>query len=137
MSSLILYTVIYYVRPVLFALALWLFFRGHNNPGGGFIAGLLTATPILLIYTSRGRLRRFREDGYVLLLGLGLAIATATALGPALVGEPFFTHFFEHVHLPLLGDIELATASLFDAGVFLVVVGNVVTVIRAMTDPDR
>jgi multicomponent K+:H+ antiporter subunit A len=137
MSSLILYTVIYYVRPILFLLAAWLFFRGHNAPGGGFIAGLVTATPVLLIYISRGRLRRFREDAYVLLVGTGLAIGLATALAPTFLGHEFFTHTFEHVHVPLIGDIELATAALFDLGVFLVVVGNVVTVIRAMTDPDH
>ncbi len=135
--SLILTTVARFAYPVMLAFAVLLFLKGHNSPGGGFIAGLLTAAAIVLRYLAFGRDRTSeREGGFLIAIGVGLAIALTTATVPMLLGYPFFTHTFGHVHVPAIGDIELASAALFDLGVYVVVVGNVVTVIRAMTDRE-
>lgn len=137
MNPLILETVARVVSPLLYVFAAWLFLKGHNSPGGGFIAGLLTAAAIVLTFVARGReTDTWREEAFVTVIGVGLLVAAIVACAPMLLGLPFFTHEFTHVHLPLLGDIELATAALFDLGVYIVVVGNVVTVIRAMTDRE-
>ncbi len=137
-DSLIFMTVVPWVVPVLLAASLMLFLKGHNAPGGGFIAGLLTAVALVLRLLAYGSESvRGKESLYINLIIGGLAIAATTAIVPTLLGYPFFTHTFGHVHVALLGDIELASAALFDLGVYLVVVGNVVTVIVALTLSDE
>ena len=117
--------------------ALWLLWKGHNAPGGGFIGGLLTAAAILLRLMASGRAASgLRSERTVLVAVAGLAIALAGAGTPALLGYPFFQQAFEHFHLPLIGDLELATALVFDVGVYVVVIGTIVTVITALTERD-
>ncbi len=136
MDSLILSTAVRYTYPLLLGFAVYLFLKGHNSPGGGFIAGLLTAAAIVLKYIADHRTPGAAADRFFInLIGAGLAIALMTAATSAFLGYPFFTHTFGFVHVPLLGEVELASAALFDLGVYMVVVGNVVTVIRAMTEP--
>jgi len=111
--------------PVALTVALYVFLRGHNQPGGGFVAGLITAVALTIQYLAGGadwagaRLKLPFER----LLVAGLAIVGLTGLGALAWGRPFLTSAHGHVHAPLIGDIELASAALFDLGVFLVVVG--------------
>ena len=136
--GMLLETVVPWVTPALLGAAVILFLKGHNAPGGGFIAGLLTAVALVLRFVTFGsQLHRGKDRLYIRLIAAGLVIALATASVPMLLGYPFFTHTFGHVHAPLLGDIELASAALFDLGVYLVVVGNVVTIIAALTTRDH
>jgi len=117
--------------------AVWLLWKGHNAPGGGFIGGLLTAAAILLRLMASGRgASGLRSERTVLIAVWGLAIALAGAGVPALLGYPFFQQAFEHYHLPVIGDLELATALVFDIGVYVVVIGTIVTVIAALTERD-
>lgn len=135
---MLLETVVPWVTPVLLGAAVILFLKGHNAPGGGFIAGLLTAAALVLRFIAFGsQLHRGKDRIYIRLIASGLLIALTTASVPMLLGHPFFTHTFGYVHAPLLGEIELASASLFDLGVYMVVVGNVVTVIAALTTRDH
>ena len=113
--------------PLALLVGLYIFLRGHNQPGGGFIAALVFSIAILLQYLASGfdwtdARRKFGEHQ---LIGTGLLIAAATGLGSLLFGAPFLTSSFTHVHLPLIGEFELATAMLFDLGVACVVVGAV------------
>ena len=77
--------------------------------------------------------RRIEPARFAMLIAAGLALAVATAAVPTLLGHAFFTHTFGFVHIPMVGEVEFASASLFDLGVFLVVVGNVITVIAALS----
>jgi multicomponent K+:H+ antiporter subunit A len=118
--------------PLALAVAVYIFLRGHNLPGGGFIAGLVAAVAILLQYVSAGAsfaAPRLRLP-FIGLLSGGLLIATATGLGSWLFGQPFLTSSYTYVTLPLVGTFELATAMLFDFGIFLVVLG---TLLMALT----
>ena len=113
--------------PLILAVSVYIFLRGHNLPGGGFVAGLIAAVALMLQYLASGidfAAPRLRIDT-VRLLGLGLALAVGTGAGSWLFGTPFLTGTFGHFHLPLAGDFELATAMIFDVGVLLVVVGCV------------
>ena len=131
--SLIFATVVRFAVPLLLVYAVLLYLKGHNGPGGGFIAGLLTAAALVLRLLAYGREgSRLAPDTFARVVGVGLLVGLATATVPALLGYAFFTHTFGHVHVPLLGDVELASAALFDLGVYIVVVGNVVTVITAI-----
>jgi len=134
-DSLILATAVRITRPVLFLFAVVLFLKGHNAPGGGFIAGLVTAVAVLLGLLVHGHgNRKTGRPTFLYVVAAGLGLALLTAIVPTLLGWPFFTHSFGFINLPLLGSIELASAALFDLGVYIVVVGNVVTVLHALTE---
>ncbi|RMD85666.1 MAG: DUF4040 domain-containing protein, partial [Candidatus Dadabacteria bacterium] len=129
-ASLILTTTAGATSWLLFAFAAILFAQGHNEPGGGFIAGLLVATGIVLRLLAYGYRSYEQTLGRALVLvATGLAIALCAAGWATAVGLHFFHHWFGFVALPLVGRVELATATLFDLGVFAVVVGNVLAVI--------
>jgi multicomponent K+:H+ antiporter subunit A len=109
--------------PLALAVSLYLYMRGHNLPGGGFIAGLVLAVPMLLQYVLAGT--HFVENrlgfDYVRTIALGLAVALATGVGSWLLGYPFMTSHTDYVAVPLLGKLPLASAMAFDTGVYLVV----------------
>ncbi|MNT62824.1 Na(+)/H(+) antiporter subunit B [compost metagenome] len=117
------------VLPLALVVTLYIFMRGHNLPGGGFIAGLVTAVALALQYVAMGQTRAealLRAEGgrrFVRWIGIGLGIAGLTGIGAFAFGQPFLTSAHGHPHIPILGDIPLATAALFDLGVYITVVG--------------
>ena len=113
---------------------MFIFLRGHNLPGGGFIAGLITSVALILQYIacgSRWVSTRLPLD-YSRLAGLGVLIAGLTGLGAWCFGFPFLTSAFGHFHIPLVGEIELATAMLFDLGVYFTVVGATLLILSGL-----
>ena len=124
-------------RPLLalaLLLGLYLLLRGHNAPGGGFIAGLVVAIALVLQYLASGAdwaEPRLGSD-HRPLVAIGLLLAGLTGVASWYFDAPFLTSTFEHVHLPLLGEVELASAMAFDVGVFLTVVGTVVLVLTRL-----
>ena len=116
------------------ALSAYLFFRGHDLPGGGFAAGITLAIGLLLQYLAANV--RWIEMRLIILpirwTGIGLLIATGTGAGSWLFGYPFLTMHARYVDLPFIGEVPAATALLFDAGVFGVVVGAVVLMLIAI-----
>jgi multicomponent K+:H+ antiporter subunit A len=112
--------------PLTLTVSLFLFLRGHNAPGGGFIAGLVLAVPLLMQYVIQGTASvesRFGFD-YIRLIGVGLLVALISGAASMLFGVPFLTSGHAVLHLPLIGEIELASAMGFDTGVYLVVFGS-------------
>ena len=111
--------------PLALLVSVFIFLRGHNLPGGGFIAGLITAVALIMQYLANGvswthaRLPERTQP----LIAAGLLIALLTGLGSWAFGRPFLTSTFGHMSWPLVGEFELASAMAFDLGVFLVVVG--------------
>jgi multicomponent K+:H+ antiporter subunit A len=117
--------------PLALLVAVYLFLRGHNLPGGGFIAALVAATALILQYLSDGSAMAQTRTGwrYRMLLGSGILIAAGTGIGSLFLGYPFLTTSFTHVSLPIVGEFELATAMLFDLGVFVAVVATVILIL--------
>ncbi|WEJ62698.1 monovalent cation/H+ antiporter subunit A [Thiomicrorhabdus lithotrophica] len=116
------------MMPLMIMVAVYIFLRGHNLPGGGFIAGLIASVALIVMYLSNGiewTQKRLTVDMH-LVIGFGLLIATATGLVAMGLGYPFLTSAFSHIHWPIVGDFEIASAIAFDLGVFLVVVGATV-----------
>lgn len=110
--------------------SLYILVAGHNAPGGGFIAGLMVSGGAVLLYLCFGK--PFSSGLRVnlrLLLPLGLSCALGTGMAGCIFGKPFLTHAFGHVTLPFFGDWELTSASVFDFGVFLVVIGTCLSII--------
>ncbi|TPE46651.1 monovalent cation/H+ antiporter subunit A [Maribrevibacterium harenarium] len=111
--------------PLALLVSAYIFLRGHNMPGGGFIAGLITAVAIVQQYVAHGVdwiKDRLKLD-YQILIGSGISIAALTGLGSWLFERPFLTSWFDYFYLPLIGKFELASAMLFDLGVYLTVIG--------------
>ncbi len=117
--------------PFALLVSAFIFLRGHNQPGGGFIAGLITAIALIMQYLTNGAIwthERMSNNMHPL-IGAGLLIATLTGLASLALGYPFLTSTFTHVHWPIVGDFELASAMAFDLGVYLVVVGAVLQIL--------
>lgn len=116
---------------IILTLSLYLFFAGHHNPGGGFIGALMTAAALILLTMAYG-IKATRDTiplDFKKLTALGLLVAILTGAGSFLFELPFLSHSFGYFNLPFLGETELATAVLFDLGVFMTVVGITMTII--------
>jgi multicomponent K+:H+ antiporter subunit A len=130
------------VRPLLaltLLMAVYLFLRGHNLPGGGFVAGLVAALALVTQYLAddfRAVTARLTLD-YPRWMAAGLLLIAITGALSMVLGYPFLTSAFVHVQLPLLGDFELASAMAFDLGVFLVVIATVLAILLSLGDPGR
>ena len=120
--------------PIALVVSFYLFMRGHNQPGGGFVAGLVMSVAFILQYMVAGTqwveaqmsLRPMRW------MGFGLLSATLTGLGALFVGYPFLTTHTWHFSLPVLGDIHVASALFFDVGVYAMVVGSTLLMLTAL-----
>jgi multicomponent K+:H+ antiporter subunit A len=113
--------------PLALTVGIFIFLRGHNQPGGGFIAGLVIAIALLMQAMASGyqwTAERLRLNAHTM-LGLGVLTAGATGLGSILFGRPFLTSTYTYLHVPLIGEVEIASAIAFDVGVFFTVVGTV------------
>lgn len=112
--------------PLALMVGVYILLRGHNMPGGGFIAGLIVAIAFLMQYMASGYVwasHRARYDAHVM-IGGGVLIAGATGIASLVFDRPFLTSTFGYFHLPLFGEVELASAMAFDLGVFFTVVGT-------------
>ena len=116
--------------------SIYLLLRGHNAPGGGFIAGVLTAVAITFQMMSFDTYALRQETPWnpLRVVSLGLVLAALTGLGALVFAQPFLTSAFGHFAIPLVGEVELATAMVFDIGVYLVVVGTSIGVIQTIAE---
>ncbi|MBB4815868.1 MULTISPECIES: monovalent cation/H+ antiporter subunit A [Pseudomonas] len=120
--------------PIALVVSFYLFMRGHNQPGGGFVAGLVMSVAFILQYMVAGTqwveaqmsLRPMRW------MGFGLFSATLTGLGALCFGYPFLTTHTLHLSVPVLGDIHIASALFFDVGVYAMVVGSTLLMLTAL-----
>lgn len=131
------------VLPLALVVSLYIFMRGHNMPGGGFIAGLITAVALVLQYMAMGQTRAevlLRAAGgrrFVRWIGVGLGIAGLTGAGAFVLGQPFLTSAHGHPSVPFLGELPLATAALFDLGVYITVVGSTLLTLSTLGAVSR
>jgi multicomponent Na+:H+ antiporter subunit B len=137
-NNLIFKTATVLISFLLLGFSVYLFFSGHNSPGGGFIGGLGTAAALVLMYMAYGfkTVSKVLPINYRILTITGVLIAILTSAGSFVFGQPFLSQTFTYVHVPLIGKMELATATLFDLGVYLTVVGIALTIILSIAQ-DR
>ena len=138
MQSLILRTAGHFLLPLLLLFSLFLLFRGHNEPGGGFIAGLVAAAAIVLYLFSMdiASARRVLHVDPRSLLGGGMSLAVLSGVPGVLQGQPFFTAQWWELAIPGVEKIKLSTVLLFDIGVYLVVVGAVLTIMLTLAEAE-
>jgi len=120
--------------PFATLVAVYLFLRGHNAPGGGFVSGLVFSAAIVLQYTISGT--QWVEAHFTLYprrwMAAGLLTSLATGLGSLVWGYPFMTTHTAHLTLPLLGEVHVASAMFFDTGVFALVVGATLLILTSI-----
>jgi len=123
------------LMPIAVMVGVYIFLRGHNDPGGGFVAGLVIAIALLMQYMASGFAwtQERKRIEYHTLIGFGVIIAGLTGVGSWLAGKPFLTSAFTYIHLPPIEEFELATAMLFDLGVFLTVLGAVMLMLYSLS----
>jgi multicomponent Na+:H+ antiporter subunit A len=116
--------------------SLWLLFAGHNQPGGGFVGGIVAGAAISLRYVSGGlpEVRRLSRGKPWMVLGTGLLLSVATAIAPLLAGGSVLESGSYTLDLPLLGDVKLTSALVFDVGVYLAVIGLAMMVFESFGD---
>jgi multicomponent K+:H+ antiporter subunit A len=121
--------------PIAIMVGVYIFLRGHNQPGGGFVAGLVVSIALLMQYmaSSFGWTTRRQRIEYHAMIGWGVVIAGLTGAGAWLSGTAFLTSAFGYFHFPPIEEFELATAALFDLGVFLCVLGAVMLMLYSLS----
>ncbi len=132
--SLVLEVATRLIFPVMMVLSAYFFFAGHNTPGGGFAGGLMAGLALVLRYLAGGRY----ELGEALpfdagkILGAGLMLSAGTAAASLLAGAPVLSSALIQFDVPVLGSVKFVTALFFDMGVYLIVVGLVLDVLRSL-----
>jgi multicomponent Na+:H+ antiporter subunit A len=132
--SLVLEVATRIIFPLIMVLSAYFFFAGHNTPGGGFAGGLTAGLALVLRYLAGGRY----ELGETLpldagkILGVGLGLSVGTAVASLVVGAPVLSSALIQVDLPVLGTVKFVTALFFDLGVYLIVIGLVLDVLRSL-----
>ncbi|MAB20648.1 MAG: hypothetical protein CMH33_07010 [Microbacterium sp.] len=138
--SMMLEVVVRILFHTIIIVSLYLLFAGHNLPGGGFAGGLVAGMALVMRYVAGGRyeLGAAAPTDAGRLLGIGMTIAVGCAILPLLFSAPPLTRWFIEAETELLGHVEFVTSTLFDVGVYLVVVGLVLDVLRSLgAEVDR
>lgn len=129
-----------WILPIALVVSLYIFLRGHNLPGGGFIAGLITSMALVIQYIALGQdqaeqmLRAKSGRLYEIWIGSGLIIAGLTGIAAWFWGRPFLTSAHIYVHPAVIGKMHLASAAAFDLGVYITVVGATMLMISVLGD---
>lgn len=138
--SILLEVVVRLLFHALIIVSLYLLFAGHNLPGGGFAGGLVAGLALVARYLAGGRFELGAAAPFDAgkILGTGLVFAVGTALAPLFFGADALTSTFWEAEVPVLGHIEFVTSTFFDIGVYLVVIGLVLDVLRSLgAEVDR
>ncbi|EZQ12359.1 MULTISPECIES: monovalent cation/H+ antiporter subunit A [unclassified Acinetobacter] len=129
-----------WVLPIALVVSLYIFLRGHNLPGGGFIAGLITSMALVIQYIALGQdhteqlLRAKSGRLYEIWIGTGLTVAGLTGVAAWFWGRPFLTSAHIYVEPIILGKMHLPSAAAFDVGVYVTVVGATMLMISVLGD---
>jgi multicomponent Na+:H+ antiporter subunit B len=150
MATVIMRTTTRSIVPIILVVAISIFLQGHTLPGGGFIGGVLTVAAFAIVYVAYGL--DYLEVGvldrevdpsvgilehrtvfvYRRLFTLGLVVVVASGLAPLVFGQAVLAQSYTYVHLPLFGEVELASALLFDLGIYCVVVGGLLSILSVV-----
>ena len=123
---------------IIMTFSIYVLFAGHNNPGGGFIGGLITASGLILLYIAFDlqSVRDIIPVDFKKLAATGVLIAVLTGVVSLVLDVPFLSQTYTYVDLPFLGETELASAMIFDLGVYLTVLGTTMTIITSISEDD-
>jgi multicomponent Na+:H+ antiporter subunit B len=138
-NTLILHTAALFIMPLQLMFSVFLLFRGHDEPGGGFIGGLVAASAFVLYAFAFGAepTRRILRAAPRDLLAAGLLLALASTIPSFLVGEALLTAHWWELPLPGGGYLKLSTVLVFDVGVYAAVLGTIMTFVINLMESDE
>lgn len=134
-NDVVLRTVTKLVVFILLTFGFYVFFAGHNNPGGGFIGGLIFSSAFILMFLAfnvEEVLESLPIDFRILMI-IGALVSSITAIMPTFFGKPFLSKYETTLTLPILGHIHVTTITLFELGILFSVVGVIVTVMLSLS----
>lgn len=136
-KSLILSTAVKYLIPLLMLFSIFLFLRGHNEPGGGFVGGLVASTAYALfaIANGVGEAKKLLKYDPIQIIGVGLLIALISGVIPLFYGKVFMTGLWLKYDFPVIG--KLGTPLIFDLGVYLLVLGISTKIIFSLAEEEE
>ena len=134
-NDVVLKSVTKIVVFILLTFGFYVFFAGHNNPGGGFIGGLIFSSAFILMFLAFdvNEVLKSLSIDFKKLMIIGSLISVATASVPVFFGKPFLYQTEANVAFPLLGHVHVTTVTLFELGILLTVVGVIVTVMLSIS----
>ena len=138
-GSLILSTMARVLLPLQLIFSIFMLLRGHDLPGGGFIAGLIGGSAFVLYMFAFGvpaTYEMLRADPRTI-AGVGLVIGTLAAVPPIFIGEPFFKALWWYPEIPLIGEVSINTPLIFDVGVYLTVLGSVLAIVVSLAEAEE
>lgn len=123
---------------IILTFGVYLFLSGHNQPGGGFIGGLVLATAFVLMFLTfdSETVNKAIPFDFKKISALGVLLAFSSSALPMFFGQPFMSQTFSYFDLPIFGKTELATVTLFESGVALTVIGVVVNIITSISEDE-
>lgn len=138
-TDVILQTATKILVYIIMTFSIYILFAGHHNPGGGFIGGLITASALVLLYIAFDyrTVREIIPVDFKLLSATGVIISILTGVASFLFDAPFLSQTFTYIDLPLFGKTEVASALIFDLGVYFAVVGTTMTIITSISEDDK
>lgn len=136
MLSVILSTASRYLLPLLLIFSFFLLLRGHNEPGGGFVGGLVAAAAYALFYIANGveEAEKLLKSEPIKLIAVGLVLALISTVPSLITGENFMTGVWLNIDFPVIG--KIGTPLIFDLGVYLLVLGIAVKIIFSLAEED-
>ncbi len=137
MFSVILSTASKYLLPLLLIFSFFLLLRGHNEPGGGFVGGLVAAAAYALYFIGNGvdEAEKLLKVEPIKLIATGLLIALISTVPALFVGEDFMTGIWLKKNFPVIG--KIGTPLIFDVGVYLLVLGIALKIIFSLAEEDK
>lgn len=138
MNTLVFRTIAPFLAVLMLVFSVFVLLRGHNEPGGGFIGGLIAASAFAILGLALGvnAVRRALVADPLTIAGIGLALSALTGFLPLLTATPFLTGIW--ITVPLgIGDVDLSTVMLFDLGVYLVVTGTITAIALALEEREE
>jgi multicomponent Na+:H+ antiporter subunit B len=136
MNSIILQISTKFLQTCFLMCSVYLLSVGHNQPGGGFVGGLIASAAFTLeaiAFDVKSARQLLRIEPHIF-SGFGLLIALGSTLFPLILGEAFFADLWFNGHLPIIGDIHIGTAFFFDLGVFCVVLGTSIMIFLQLAE---
>ncbi|ETP69140.1 Na(+)/H(+) antiporter subunit B [Planococcus liqunii] len=123
---------------IILTFGVYLFLSGHNQPGGGFIGGLVLATAFVLMFLTfdSETVNKAIPFDFKKISALGVLLAFSSSALPMFFGQPFMSQSFGYFDLPIFGKTELATVTIFESGVALTVIGVVVNIITSISEDE-
>ena len=137
MFSVILSTASRYLFPLMLIFSFFLFLRGHNEPGGGFVGGLVAAAAYALCLIANGvdEAKKLLKAEPIKLMALGLLLAVISAFISLFNGQDFMTGVWAKNEFPVIG--KVGTPLLFDLGVYFLVLGIVLKIVFSLAEEDK